>query len=87
LAAEELAGARAADEFAGVDYGAAAGQHSARHAFDANALEHGVIDPHVVRFRADDFFVVGIEDDEVGIGTYGDGAFPRIQTEEFCGSG
>jgi hypothetical protein len=87
LAAEKLAGARAADEFAGVDYGAAAGQYGSRYPFDTNTFEHGVIDAHVVRFSADDFFLVGIEDDEVCIGTYGDGAFPRIQTEEFCGSG
>ncbi len=87
LAAEELAGAGAADEFAGVDDGAAAGEDGFGRAFDADALEHGIVHAHVVGFRADDFFVVGIEDDQVCVGADGDSAFARVEAEEFCGRG
>src|SRR5260370_41738976 len=87
LAAEELAGAGAADEFAGVDDGAAAGEDGFGRAFDVDALEHGIVHAHVVGFGADDLFVIGIEDDEVGVGAYGDGAFARVEAKEFCGSG
>ena len=82
-----MAGAGAADEFSGVDDGAAAGENGLRGTLDADALEHGIVDSHVVRFGADDFFVIGIEDDDVGVGPDGDGAFARIESEEFCRSG
>src|ERR1700694_1001540 len=84
LAAEKLAGARAADEFAGVDYSAAAGEDGFGYAFDLHALEHGIVHAHVMGLGGDDFFVVGIKDYEVGVGAYGDGAFARVETEEFC---
>ena len=87
LAAKELAGAGAADEFAEFDDGAAAGEDGLRCAFDLDALEHGIVDAHVVGFGADDFFVIGIEDHQVGVGAHGDGAFARIEAEEFCGCG
>src|SRR6266478_8191579 len=87
LAAEELAGAGAADEFAGVDDGAAAGEDGFGRAFDADALEHGIVHAHVVGLGADDFLVVGIEDHQVGVGADGDGAFARVEAEEFCGGG
>ena len=87
LAAEELADARAADEFAGVDDGAAAGKDGLGGAFDADAFKHGIVHAHMMGFRADDFFVIGIEDHQVGVGANGDGAFARIEAKEFCGRG
>ena len=87
LAAKELAGAGAADEFSGFDDGAAAGEDGSRRAFGADALEHGIVDAHVVGFGADDFFMIGIEDHQVGVGADGDGAFTRVEAEECCGRG
>src|SRR6266478_2596668 len=87
LAAEELAGAGAADEFAGLDDGAAAGEDGFWRALDADALEHGIVHAHMVGFGADDFFVIGIEDDQVGVGADGNGAFTRVEAEKFCGGG
>src|SRR5260370_14238017 len=87
LAADELAGAGAADEFAGVDDGAAAGENGLGSALDADAFKHGIVHAHVVGFGADDFFVIGIEDDQVGVGADGDGAFARIEAKQFCGRG
>jgi len=87
LAAEELAGAGAADEFADFDDGAAPGENGFGGAFDFDALEHGIVDAHVVSLRANDFFMVWIEDHQVGIGADGDGAFARIEAKEFCGGG
>src|SRR5258708_31593812 len=87
LAAEELAGAGAADEFGSVDDGAAAGENGLGSALDADALEHGIVHAHVVGLGADDFFVIGIEDHQVGVGADGDGAFARVKPEEFCGRG
>jgi len=82
-----LAGAGAADEFAGLDDGAAAGENGFGRAFDLDALEHGIIHAHVVGLGADDFLVIGIEDDQVGIGADGDGAFARVEAEKLCGRG
>src|SRR6266566_3558859 len=87
LAAEELAGAGAADEFSRVDDGAAAGEDGFGRALDADALEHGIVHAHVVGLGADDFFVIGIEDHQVGVRANGDGAFARIEAKEFCGGG
>src|SRR6266566_2156825 len=87
LAAQELAGAGAADEFAGVDDGAAAGEDGFGRALDADAFKHGIVHAHVMGFGADDFFVIGIEDDQVGVGADGDGAFARVEAEELCGRG
>src|SRR5260370_12328463 len=87
LAAEELAGAGAADEFAGIDDGAAAGEDGCGRALDADALKHGIVHAHVVGFGADDFFVIGIEDHQVGVRANGDGAFARVEAEEFRGRG
>src|SRR6266513_4801313 len=56
LAAEELAGAGAADELAGVDDRPAAGEDGFGRAFGPDAFEHGVVHAHVMGFRADDFF-------------------------------
>ncbi len=87
MAPEELAGAGAADEFTGVDDGAAAGEDGSGRTFDLDALEHGIVHAHVMGFGADDFFVIGIEDDQVGVGADGDGAFAWVKAEEFCGRG
>src|SRR2546429_1838293 len=87
LAAQELAGAGAADEFSTIDDGAAAGEHGLGRAFNADALEHGIVHAHVVSFGADDFFVMGVEDHQVCVGADGDGAFAWIKTKEFCGCG
>jgi hypothetical protein len=87
LAAEELAGAGAADEFAGFDDGAAAGEDGFGGALDADAFKHGIVHAQVVGFDADDFFVIGIEDDQVSVGADGNGAFARVKAKEFCGRG
>src|SRR5437879_13203018 len=52
LAAEELAGAGAADEFAGVDDGTAAGGDGLGGACGPHALEHGVVRAHVLAYRS-----------------------------------
>src|ERR1700756_5256238 len=83
LAAEELAGAGAADEFSGVDDGAAAGENRLGRAFDLDALEHGIVHAHVMGFGADDFFVIGIEEHEIGIRADGDGSFAGIEAKKF----
>src|SRR5205807_537825 len=87
LAAEELAGAGAADEFAGIDDGAAARENGCGRALDLDALEHGIVHAHVMRFGADDFFLMGVEEDKVGVGADGDGAFARVEAEKFCWRG
>src|SRR5256886_5950538 len=87
LAAEELAGAGAADEFAGVDDGAAAQENGFGRALDLDALEHGIVHAHVMRFGADDFFLMGVKEDKVGVGADGDGAFARVEAEKFCWRG
>ena len=84
LAAEELAGAGAAGELIFVDDGAAAGKDSFCGALDLDAFEHGIVDAHVMCLRADDFFVIGIEEHDVGVGADGDRAFAREEAEEFC---
>jgi len=78
LAAEELAGAGAADEFAGVDYGAATGKDGSRSTLGADAFKHGIIDAHVMSFCANYFFVIGIEDDKVGVRAHCNGPLARI---------
>ena len=85
MAAEELAGAGAAGELIFVDDGAAAGEDGFCGALNLDAFEHRVVDAHVVRGGADDFAMIGIEDDDVGVGADGDGAFAREEAEEFCG--
>ena len=85
LAAEELAGAWAADEFSGIDDGAAARENFSWRSFDLNALEHGVVDAHVVCLGADDLLVVRVEDHDVGVGADGDGSFAWIEAEELSG--
>src|SRR5437763_9504349 len=79
LAAEELAGAGAADEFSRVDDGAAAGENGLGRALNLDALEHRVIHAHVMRFGADDFFLIGIEEDKIGIRADGDRSFARSE--------
>src|SRR5260370_33010681 len=83
LAAEELAGAGAAYEFAGLDDGAAAGEDGFGGAFDLDAFKHGIVNAHGVGFRAYDFFVIGIEDHAVGVGTNGDDALSGGETQVF----
>ena len=85
LAAKELAGAGAANEFSGVDDGTAAREDGFGRSFDLNALKHGIIHSHMVGFRADNLFLVRIKNHEVGVRSYRDGAFARIKTEEFRG--
>ena len=38
-------------------------------------------------FGADGVFAIGIEDHEIGVAADGDGAFARIEAEEFCRRG
>src|SRR5882724_5859209 len=87
LSAEELAGTGTAYKFAGVDNGAAAGENSLWRALGLDAFEHRIVHAHVVGFGADDFFVIGIEDHQVGVGAHGDGALSRVEAEKFCGRG
>src|SRR5689334_22967615 len=58
LAAEELAGAGAADEFAGVNNGFPPRKNRLGSAFDLDAFEHGIVHAHVMSFGADDFFLI-----------------------------
>ena len=81
LAAKELACAGVADEFSGVDDGAAAREDRFWRSFYLDALEHRVIDAHVVCFCADDLFLVRIKDYEVGVGTNRNGSFARVKAE------
>ena len=78
LAAEELAGTGAADEFSGVDNGAATGKDGSRCALGVDSFKPGIVDAHVMRFYANCFFVIGIEDDQVGVRAHCDRAFARI---------
>src|SRR5207248_3108838 len=78
----DLPTAGAADKFSGVDDRAAARENRLGRAFDLNALEHGVVHAHVMRFGADNFFVVGIEQDQVGVRADGDGPFARVEAKE-----
>src|SRR5215472_16327614 len=78
LAAEELAGAGAADELSGVNYSAAAREHGFGRALNLDALEHGIVHAHVMRFGTDDLFVIRIEENKVGVRADSDGAFARI---------
>jgi len=87
LAADELAGAGTADELSGVDHGLAARENGFRRARGVNALEHRVVNAHVMCFRADNFFAVRVEDDEVSIRAHGDGPLPRVQSKKFCRRG
>src|SRR5215472_3465635 len=87
LASEELAGAGAADEFAGINDGAAARENGFGCAFNLDPLEHGIVHAHVVRVGTDDLFVVWIEEDEVRVRADGDGAFARVKAKKFCGCG
>jgi len=87
LAADELAGAGAADEFSGVVHGFAARKNSFRRAGGVNALEHRVVNAHVMRFRADDFLAVRVKDHEVSIRADGDCPLPRVQSKKFCERG
>src|SRR5437870_2274294 len=87
LAAEELAGACSADEFSGVNNGAAAAEDGFGRALDLDAFEHGIVHAHVMRFRTDEFFVVGIEEHEVGVRAHGDSALARVEAKQFCGRG
>ena len=81
MTAEELACAGAADEFTGVDDGAAAREDGPWRSLDLNSLEHGIVHAHVVRFCADDLFLVGIEEDQIGVGTDGNRAFAGVEAE------
>ena len=85
LAAEELAGAGAAGELIFVDDGAAAGENCSGGALDLDAFEHRVVDAHVMRFDADCFAMIRIEDHDVGVGADSDRAFAREEAEKFCG--
>src|SRR5260370_614335 len=50
---------------------------------DGDAFKHRIVHAHVVRFRADGLFLIGIENHEVSIGAHRDSSFARIQTEKF----
>src|SRR5713101_5533094 len=82
LAAEKLASAGAAYEFAGIDDRASAGENRAGSALDPDAFENGIVDAHVVRLRADGLVLMRFDDDGVSDGAYGEGAFARIVAEE-----
>src|SRR5438046_4738237 len=41
----------------------------------------------MMRFGADDFFMIGIEEDQVGVRADGDGALARVKAKKFCGRG
>ena len=82
-----MAGPGAADELSGIDYRLATRQNRFRYAGDLDTLEHRIVDTHVMCFYADHVVRVWIEDDDVSIRPYRDGAFAREQAEKSCGRG
>ena len=68
-------------EFLSIHNYLAAGKHYVRHAFYPDAFKHRIIHAHVVGLGADGVLAVGVEDDEIGITAYGDGAFARVEAE------
>src|SRR5258707_834055 len=85
LAAEELAGAGAANEFAGVDDRLAAGENGFWYAGNLDSFEHRVVHTHVMRCGADDLLFAGVEDDDVSVGAYRDSSLAWEEAEKFCG--
>ena len=78
FAAEKFAGAGAAGKVSVVDDDAPAGEHGLRYALHADSLEHGIVDAHLVRLRADHLLRVGIENHDVRVRADGDRAFARV---------
>lgn len=87
LAPQELARPGAANEFSIFDHGASPRENGFWRAFRSNALKHGIIHSHVVRFRTDDIFFVRIKNHEVGVRAHGNRSFAGVESEEFRGRG
>src|SRR5271168_790936 len=81
-AAQVLAAAYASDVFPFVDNQLAAREYLPGVAGNLEAFEHGIVDAHVMRLRADEVFGFGIPHHDVGIATRRDGAFLRIHPKD-----
>src|SRR5579883_1067271 len=85
FAPQIIAAAGLALPFAVVHDDFAAGHNRARIALHLKAFEHGVIDTHVVRLRADGVERVRIPDDDIGIAARRDLALLRIHAKDTRG--
>src|SRR5271154_4204941 len=81
-ALQVLAAAGLAEEFSVVDDHFASRHYGARVAFDSEALEHRVIDAHVVRFGADGVFGFGIPEHNVGVAAGRERSLARVHSED-----
>jgi hypothetical protein len=77
LAAEKFAAAGAAYKLVVLDDRATTGENCFGQTLNLDSFEHGIVDTHVMCLGTDDLTLVGIEDDEVGVGPDGDRAFAR----------
>src|SRR5262245_20546868 len=75
------------DKMAALNLHAAAHCHDVGSSLDWPALNRAVIDVRLLRADADDAAMVGIEDDEVGVGAGLNGAFAREEAKQLGDSG
>src|SRR5438128_3331844 len=87
FAFQETAAPWLAMEDAAVHDDVAAREHRARIALYTKALEHGVIDAHVMRLRADHVLSRGIPDHDVGVALRLNHALSRPEAEDLGGRG
>ena len=80
-ALDELARTRLADELVALDDHLAAHEHDLRGALYLSPLEQVVVDVGVVRGGGDRQLLVGIPDDDVGVGARRDRALARVEPE------
>src|SRR5260370_41801854 len=81
LAAEKLASAGAAYEFAGIDDRASAGEARAGSALVPDAFGHGIVDANVLRLRADGIFLIRIKYNQVIVECYVSVALARLSDQ------
>ena len=85
LPGEEIVVPELADGFAVAGLDAAADGDDAWPAFDLPAFERAIVDGHLLRLLRNLAAVIGVVDDEVGIGAERDRAFAREEAEDLCG--
>src|SRR5258705_11924750 len=76
---EVNASAGLAEKAAVLDHHVAARHHKSCVSLYFEAFEHGIIDSHVMRFGADEVAGLGVPNDDVGVATRREGAFPRLE--------